>query len=60
LRVKAQILGICAEDGTPTDAIACRHAHLALNQNMARDIAVIANANRALDDRKGTNANVVS
>lgn len=56
--IKVQVLRVGANDRAPTDAIVCGNGDISLDQDMACDVAVIADDNRAVNDRKRADANM--
>ncbi len=56
--IEVQVLRVGADDGAPTDAVIGCDGDFSLDQDMACDLAVIANGDGAIDDREGTDANM--
>ena len=53
-----QVLRVGADDRAPADAVICGDRDISLNHDMAGDVAVIADDNWAINDRKRADANM--
>lgn len=56
--IKVQVLWVGTNDRAPTDAIVCGDGDISLDQDMACNVAVVADDNRAVNDRKWADANI--